>query len=694
MTFSDLSPYYTDGNDQDIKRLMEESYRQGITLNQQYYTEADIDTRFFCGDQTLWPQIYGTLPITTRRTFQFNRIRRIINMVTGFQRRNRKTTIVTPIHDKDQQGADDNSAIIQWVNNQSNFYNTLSDSFQGACVTGFNLMSAWMDFRSDPINGEVKWDNFSYNGAFVDPTFKKQDLSDANFIWTRKWMSKKQIISLMPEREDDILAMPYTANRDDKFTFLPENYQYGIRGLLPYDEYYYLDFRTVKMLVDTESGETKEWEGDNNSLKEFIQLFPQIKVVSSEKQTCRLAIAVGNRVMYNGPNLMQIDRYPFVGTYAFFEPNIPYFALKMQGITRGLRDAQFLYNRRKVIELDLLESQINSGWKYKEDALIDPNDAFLTGQGRGLAIKKSANMEDVQQIASPDIPPSVIELSKIMGEEISQISGVNEELLGSATDEKAGILSMLRQGAGLTTLQVLFDQLDMTQKLCGELALEMIHANFTPNKVEKILGRPAAEEFKDKLFAKYNCNVEEGSLTISQKQMQFQQALQLREYGINVPESYLIQTAQLQNKKQLIDAIEAQNQQQQQQQQAESMQSMEQQQVVTDSLRAKSESDRALAQERINKVSLDASVAAERIARAQQERDDSSLAQIKAAKELQGIDIGQLEKLMTILHSLQAHEHNEERIKMENQQHVMQLQQAIQPKEQPQGQPQTAQMPQ
>ncbi len=656
MTYSDLSPYYTDGNS-DIKRRMEESYRESMTLQQQFWNEADIDVRFFCGDQSLWNQIYGgPIPLLTRRQFQFNRIRRIINMVTGFQRRNRKTTIVTPVHDADQQGADDNSAVIQWVNNQSNFYNTLSDSFQGACVAGFNLLSFWMDYREDPVNGNVRCDNFSYNGALIDPTFKKQDFSDANFIWTRKWMSKKQIISLMPEREKEIEAMPYTANRDDKFIFLPENYQYGVRGLLPYDEYWYLDYRKSKMLVDIESGDMKEWEGDEKSLKEFLRMYPQLKAINSEKQTCKLSISVANRVMYDGPNPFGIDRYPFVGTFGYFEPQVPYFALKMQGITRGLRDAQFLYNRRKVIELDILESQINSGIKYKENALIDPNDAFLTGQGRALALKASANMDDVQTMAPPEIGQSMIELSRIMGEEISQISGVNEELLGSAIDEKAGILSMLRQGAGLTTLQILFDQLDMTQKLCGELTLEMVHANFNKNKIAKILGREPSEEFENKLFPKYNCNVEEGLFTISQKQMQFQQLMSLREAGINVPESALINAAQIQDKKSLTDAIEQQNQQQQQMQQAQEQQQMQLQQVTTEAMQAKAESDHALAQERLNKIGLDAALNVERIARAQEDRDQGTLAKIKAAKELESMDISVLQQMIDVIKTIQDHD--------------------------------------
>jgi len=121
---------------------------------------------------------------------------------------------------------------------------------------------------------------------------------------------------------------------------------------------------------------------------------------------------------------------------------------------------QYLYNRRRVIELDMLESQINSGYKYKENALVNPKDVFLEGQGKGLALKSEAEMTDVEKIQPAQIPPSMMQLSEILGQEVQQISGVNEELLGAAEDDKSGILSMLRQGAGLTTLQVLFDNLD------------------------------------------------------------------------------------------------------------------------------------------------------------------------------------------------------------------------------------------
>lgn len=654
MTYPDLSPYYSDNN-MTIKGRMEESYRQSMNLYQQFWNEADIDTRFFCGDQTLWNILYnGFIPLTNRRQFQFNRIRRIINMVTGYQRRNRKTTIATPSHEKDQQLADDFSGVLQWQMNDQNVYNTLSDAFQCACVTGFNLLNCWVDYRFDPINGDIRVDNESYNSIVIDPTFKKQDLTDANFIWKRKWMSKKQIASLLPEREDEILAMPYSANRDDKFIFLPENFQYSLRNLLPWDEYWYLDYRDAKILVDTQSQETLEWTGDKQTLDMFLHMNPSVQVQKIQKQTCRLAISVGNRIMYDGPNPYGSDKYPFIGVFGYFEPEIPYFSLKMQGMVRGLRDAQFLYNRRKVIELDMLESQINSGIKFKESALIDPNDAFLSGQGRMLALKDSAQMTDVEVMRPPEIPASTMQLSQMLGEEIAQISGVNEELLGSATDEKAGILSMLRQGAGLTTLQILFDQLDMSQKLLGELMIDYHQINSSKAKIEQILGRPASDEFENRMFPRYRCNVEEGFMTTSQKQMQFMQVMQMKEAGLNIPDSLIIDLAQIQDKKKLMDAIEQQNQQQQQQAQAQQQSDIQQQQVLTDSLGAKAESDRALAQERLTKIGLDQALNYERIVKAQEERDMGSLAKIRAAKELEGMDISHLKELVSVLESLQA----------------------------------------
>jgi hypothetical protein len=658
MLFPQLGPQYYDERDKSIHSRMEAFYAESITINQSFWGEADTDTRFESGDQTLWNDLYGNLPANRRRMFSFNRIRRVVNMISGHQRRNRKSTIVIPIENADDNTADQFTKVINWVTRQEGVLETISESFQGSLITGMNLLQVWLDFRSDPVSGNIRVDNCSYNSFLIDPYFRKSDLSDCNALWKRSYITKREALSLLPDKAEQIMSLYGQDNRDGKFQFMPENYNFGLKNLLTYDEYYYRDYRTQRMLIDSETGETTEWRGqDEDRLKLFLQSYPSVTVVEQEIPTVKLAIVVQGKVMYDGPNPLGIDQYPFVPVWAYYRPEMPYFNYRIQGVVRGLRDAQYLYNRRRAIELDILESQVTSGFIYKENALVNPKDVFLSGQGKGLALKDEANITDVVQIQAPQIPPSMIQLSELLAQEVSQISGVNEELLGSAIDEKAGILSMLRQGAGLTTLQSLFDNLDHAQKQLGELMIEIIQNNFTPGKVKKILnGEEPAPQFHDKAFGKYGCAVEEGLNTTTQKQMQFAQLLQLRESGVPVPDDVLLDAATIQNKTELINAIRNNNQNQAMMAEMQAKVAMQEQQARTDLAHARAEADRGLGAERYSRIEENKALAEERRAEARKDADIGLLNLIKAMKELDSIDIDQIHKLVSLSSVLKQQE--------------------------------------
>jgi hypothetical protein len=663
MLFPQLGPQYYDENKRGVLALMESFYAESITINQAFWGEADTDSRFWQFDQTVYNDLYGNLPANRRRQFTFNRIRRVVNMISGYQRKNRKSTVVTPVENGDAETADQFTKILMWINQHEGVLETISDSFEGSLVTGMNLLHVWMDYRTDPVSGNIRVDNCNYNSYLIDPYFKKQDLSDCRAIWKRSFLTKREAISLLPGQADEVLGLQGLdsgTGRDGKFQFMPESYNYGMKNLLTYDEFWYRDYRLQKVICDPKTGEIMEWSsGDNEQLKFYLQTYPDLVVMEQEIPTVRLAIVVQGKVFYDGPNPMGIDEYPFVPVFSYYAPQLPYFPTRVQGIVRGLRDAQYLYNRRKVIELDILESQINSGFIYKENALVNPKDVWqLTGQGRGLALKEEANMTDVIQIQAPQVPPSMIELSKIMGQEIQEISGVNEELLGSAIDDKAGILSMLRQGAGLTTLQGLFDNLDFAQKLLGNLMVKLIQANFTPGKVKKILeGQDPAPQFYSKAFGKYGCAIEEGFNTTTQKQMQFAQLLQLRELGVPVPDEALLDAAIIQDKKKLIEAINVQKQQAQQAQQMQMQAALKEQEARTELAKSRSIADQGLGLERLSRVKENQALAEERTAAAEKDHYVAILDLVRAAKELEGIDISHISELVRIADMMKAREH-------------------------------------
>ena len=652
--FPKLGQSFLDENDHTVQGMIEKFYEDSMTMNQTFWYEADLDSRFESGDQTIWSEYYGNIPAFKQKQFSFNRIRPIKNMISGYQRRNRKSIIATPRENGDNETADQFTKTLMWCCDQDNILETVSDAFDGALVTGLNLLQIWLDFNGDPISGNIRVDNCSYNSFVIDPFFKKTDLSDCKALWKRSFFSKEECINLLPEKKKEIEELPLKGyDRDAKFQYLPESYDFTNLNLMTYDEYYYRTSRKQKLLIDTQTGEVMEWNYDNpDALRQFKTFYPQVIEMTQEIPTVNLSILVQGRVMYDGPNPLGIDEYPFVPVLGYFNPQLPYYQYRVQGVVRGLRDAQYLYNRRKVIELDMAESRITTGIKYKENALVDPNDAFLTGQGKGLALKEEAMMTDVEQMVPVDIPPGFFQLSEALDAQFSKISGANEELLGSAVDEKAGVLSMLRQGAGLTMLQGLFDNLDRSQKLLGRLMIKVIQANFTPGKVKKIIEDEPLPQFYNKAFGKYDAVVEDGLNTATQRQMQFAQMLQLREIGVPIPDSELLEAATIQNKQKIIKTIEAQQQAAQQQQQQEAQVAMQNQEAVIGSLQAKADADKGLAIERISRVDENQELAEERKAQAQKDRMAGVLDLVKALKEIEDIDLGQLERLVALSKSL------------------------------------------
>ena len=135
--------------------------------------------------------------------------------------------MVTPVESGAQKTADQFTKLLYHVNQNGQILETISEAFEGAVIGGMNLLSTYIDYTRDPVNGEIKVDNVGYNGYLIDPYFKKKDLSDCNSLWTRKYLSRNQVMSLLPGRQDEIKNLSGWGNRDGKFFFLPESYACG-----------------------------------------------------------------------------------------------------------------------------------------------------------------------------------------------------------------------------------------------------------------------------------------------------------------------------------------------------------------------------------------------------------------------------------------------------------------------------------
>lgn len=569
---------YVDPTDQgnvNLKAMIDHFYLSSYPQNSAYWVQGAIDKRFKAGDQTLWSMVYGDNNYYQARRFFFNLIMRHINMIGGYQRKNRKSTITIPINDTDQL-ADDYNKVLKWSEDRDGFQEYFSQSFENCLDVGGNLLHLYPDYTLDPISGDLFTDSVSYNNYLIDPYYRKMDLTDCSFIWRRRWLNKNAAKSLLPGRSKEIDKMRPGGAKDGRFPLQAELLNLATNRLFAYDEVHYRSTREATIILDPKSGESAEWEEDeedhDDMMKDVLRQQPWLITKKVQVPTVKLILKLGDHILYHGANLLNIDPYPFVPHHCYHNPDIQSYAWRQFGVTRNLRDAQYLYNMRKVIELDLLQSQVQNAWIYPVDAVVDPKAFRQTQNGCLIPLKAGRLPSEIQRLEPQGIPQSVIELSRSLSEDITKISGVNEELLGSATDDKAGILSMLRQSAGIVTLQGILDKSDYTQRLYGKIRLQAIRKNFSKGKIKSILGREPDGRFFTSHSLKYSVAVEEGNYSTSQRQMELQQLLHFREIGIPIANKSIVRAAFITNKKQVEQDMMEEMQQQQQAQQAQAQQ--------------------------------------------------------------------------------------------------------------------------
>lgn len=639
---------------QDIIKEFGENYERAYQQLNTYYAEAYRDLSYSLGNQWSLEEI-AYLNNQRRSSFTYNMIRRLVNLVEGIQRDGRLATKISPIEDSSEDTAELMTDVMQYIMTSGCGYDKLSQAFRDSLVTGISWICPYLDYRGDPVNGDVKFNITNWNDSIWDPFFFEKDMSDCSFWARRKYLDRTTVISLLPDQEERINALPY-GNRDDKFTYMSFARNWGMQKLMNYTEYWRRKWEVRDVLVDMESGETTEWKGPKDRLQFIQAMHPQLKIIRKPVRTVELGIIVEGELLYYGKDPWGLDDYPCVPIFGGdYSPTYDLYTWKLQGIVRYIRDPQTELNKRISRHVDLLDSQLNSGWIAKTGAVTNTSSLFKSGNGQVVFIRPDANMEDVQRIMPPDIPQGQMLLTEMFNEIIPNILGINPEMLGMPENEKvetAAILAKMRQSAGLVSLRGVFDNLAESQKILGQKVMKMMQVNYSPEKVKLITKKEVTPEFYSKTFSRYDVVVEEGLLTNSQKQTEFMQLLTMKQLGMPIPDPLIVKKSDLHCRKELNEILDAQAKQQEEAIQRQIEMENQQMAVTTEGIEAKAKADQSLAMERMNKIHLDEAISAERIQRAEEESTAQLLNMAKVLKELQGLDLTHIQAKIDMLKGL------------------------------------------
>lgn len=541
---------------------------------------------FYQGEQ--WDQTdVSMLDAEGRPALTINTILPTINTVLGEQSTRRADIQFKPRRGGDEevahtlnklymQIADNNK--LDWVEQQ-----VFSD---GLIMDGRGYFDVRMDF-SDHVEGEIRITAKDPLDILIDPDAKEYDPKTWNEIFETKWMTLDEIEEMYgAKKAEELQFIAENGNSFGRDSVEYEETRYGdtestddYLGAAAYDEDEYRNVKALRVierqhkritrvqcLVDPDTGDQRPvpeaW--NDRKAKSFAKKY-NLTLISKIQKKVRWTVTCDKVVLHD-------DWSPYAGFTI-----VPYFAYFRRGrpfgMVRNLLSPQEQLNKISSQELHIVNTTANSGWMVESGSLVGmtPDDLEEHGAETGLVIEYARGTNPPAKIPSNSIPTGLDRISQKAAANIQAISGINESMLGTDSAEVSGIAIRAKQNRGAIMIQVPLDNLRKTRHYLAEKILELVQTFYTEQRVIQVTNEsdplkprepivinqmtPEGRIINDLTLGEYDVVVSTAPARDSFDEVQFAEALNLRQVGVAIPDDAIIEYSHLAKKGELAKRI-------------------------------------------------------------------------------------------------------------------------------------------
>ena len=541
---------------------------------------------FYQGEQ--WDQTdVSMLDAEGRPALTINTILPTINTVLGEQSTRRADIQFKPRRGGDEevahtlnklymQIADNNK--LDWVEQQ-----VFSD---GLIMDGRGYFDVRMDF-SDHVEGEIRITAKDPLDILIDPDAKEYDPKTWNEIFETKWMTLDEIEEMYgAKKAEELQFIAENGNSFGRDSVEYEETRYGdtestddYLGAAAYDEDEYRNVKALRVierqhkrvtriqcLVDPETGDQRPvpeaW--NERKAKTFAKKYG-LTLISKIQKKVRWTVTCDKVVLHD-------DWSPYAGFTI-----VPYFAYFRRGrpfgMVRNLLSPQEQLNKISSQELHIVNTTANSGWMVESGSLVGmtPDDLEEHGAETGLVIEYARGTNPPAKIQANTIPTGLDRIGQKAAANIQAISGINESMLGTDSAEVSGIAIRAKQNRGAIMIQVPLDNLRKTRHYLAEKILELVQTFYTEQRVIQVTNEsdplkprepivinemtPEGRIINDLTLGEYDVVVATAPARDSFDEVQFAEALNLRQVGVAIPDDAIIEYSHLAKKGELAKRI-------------------------------------------------------------------------------------------------------------------------------------------
>lgn len=522
-----------------------------------------------------------------RPALTINTILPTINTILGEQSTRRADIQFKPRRGGDEEVAhtltklymqiSDNNKL-DWVEQQ-----VFSD---GLIMDGRGFFDVRMDF-SDHVEGEIRITAKDPLDILIDPDAKDADPKTWNEVFESKWMTLDEIEELYGKDKAERLlfvaenGMSFGPDsveyQETRFGDTETNDDYFGAGV-PGDE----EYRNVKALrvverqhkklsrafffVDPETGDQRQapddWSETKN--KKFAKQY-KLTLISKVIRKVRWTVTCDKVVLHD--DWSPYNQFTIIPFFCYFRRGRPF------GIVRNLLSPQEQLNKIASQELHIVNTTANSGWMVESGSLVGmtADDLEEHGAETGLVLEYARGTNPPQKIQANQIPTGLDRISQKAALNIKSISGVNDSMLGTDSAEVSGIAIQAKQNRGAIMIQVPLDNLRKSRQYLAESILNLIQTFYTEQRVIQVTNEedplkprepmvineqtPEGQIINDLTIGEYDVIVATAPARDSFDEVQFAEAISLRQAGVVVPDDAIIEYSHLARKGELAKRI-------------------------------------------------------------------------------------------------------------------------------------------
>ena len=442
-----------------------------------------------------------------------------------------------------------------------------------------------VDF-TEHIQGEIMIEAKDPLDILIDPDAKHYDPKTWNEIFETKWMSVDEIEEVYGQQKADklrMLAETGTTLGADSMEFEEERYgdtdehNYGqqypgdpenarmLRSIRVIErQYYRLD--DCMFYVDPVTGDKREVPGawGKKKMEKFADDYA-LEIVSKKMRRVRWTVTADTVVLFD--DFSPYNHFTIVPYFPYFRRGKPF------GMVRNLLSPQEQLNKISSQELHIVNTTANSGWIVESGSLsgMTADDLEEHGAETGLVLEFNRGSTPPGKIPPNQIPTGLDRIAQKASNNIKQISGIGDAMLGQTSPELSGVAIKSLENRGSLMLQVPLDNLAKTRQYLAEKVLSMIQTYYTEERIIQITDEsdpykprqklkvnqmtPEGEIVNDLTLGEYDVIVGTAPARDNFDEMQFAEAIELRSAGVPIPDDMIVEYSHLSRKADIAERI-------------------------------------------------------------------------------------------------------------------------------------------